>query len=145
ITETDASPAPRRRPNSNNKIAIMRLYLLRRADGREAGAIARTVKERLLVDSLRKQEARRRGRRFVKRWSGRPAGWPRCIGPERRALRKALHPHGLGPKLPRGWGADRSRSLGCETGMAEIRPTEPGRGRPAKGVRYYRVDHSIVV
>src|SRR5947209_15089549 len=62
-----------------------------------------------------------------------------------RALRKALHPQGPGPKLPRGWGAARSRSRGCGTGMAEIRPTEPGRVRPAKGVRDYRVDTGIVV
>src|SRR5947208_2930616 len=57
--------------------------------------------------------------------------------PEGRALRKALHPQGPGPKLARGWGAARSRSMGCGTGTAEIRPTEPGRACPAKGVRYH--------
>src|SRR5437588_8743666 len=58
---------------------------------------------------------------------------------------KSLHPQSLGPKFPGGWGAGRPRSRLCAAGSAEIRPTEPGRACPAKGVRYHRVDHHLVV
>src|SRR5271169_1806247 len=58
---------------------------------------------------------------------------------------KSLHPQSLGPKLPGGWGAGRPRSRVCAAGSAEIRPTEPGRACPAKGVRYHRVHHRLVV
>src|ERR1700722_10128287 len=58
---------------------------------------------------------------------------------------KSLHPQRLDPKLAGGWGAGRPRSRVCAAGSAEIRPTEPGRACPAKGVRYHRVHLGIAL
>src|SRR6516162_10067096 len=59
--------------------------------------------------------------------------------------RKLLHRQGLGPKLTGGWGAAQPAAKTVRQQAAEIKPTEPGRASPAKGVRHYPDDYRFVV
>src|ERR1700751_3449478 len=58
---------------------------------------------------------------------------------------KSLHRQSLGPKLLGRLGCWPAAQPVCAAGSAEIRPTEPGRACPVKGVRHYRVDHAFVI
>lgn len=84
---------------------------------------------------------------YILRWRRSFLGADVTIHRSERALRrKSLHRQTPGPKLGREAGVPLGRAVrSAAAEKAEIRPNEPGRASPVKGVRDYRSEYRSVV